>query len=89
MSAIFQAVQLRCDWCQTVSEQIPLVASGIIAEDTLPEGWTSIGYGSLWSRVTLQDAMGGPIGHLCPACSARPAGELLTWAGKLPEKKAS
>ena len=90
MTARLQAVQWVCDWCQAASEQVPLAPSGVIVESKLPDGWTGIGYGALRNNllfgIRLNDAFGTDVQHLCPSCSARPVGELLTWIGRIPEK---
>lgn len=87
MSAIINGVQFRCDWCGIYSEERILAASGIIVETSLPDDWTSVGYGSVGIEPTrsiqLQDAFGNRISNLCPACSARPVGDLLTHLGQL------
>lgn len=93
MSAHISTAQFRCDWCGIYSAERILAPSGVIVETPLPDGWTAIGYGAAQYQperwVELRDAYGAHIQHLCPACSARTAGDLITHLGSLPKKEAA
>jgi hypothetical protein len=86
MSIRLNGLQFTCDWCTTISEERPLAPSGVYADTPLPDGWTSTGYGSARNdasaNVHLKDMWGTAVSHLCPACSAKPVGEFLTWLGR-------
>jgi hypothetical protein len=90
VSVTVNALQFTCDWCKAVSEERPLAPAGRYVDIPLPGGWSGAGYGTAsnlaYYNVHLKDVYGSNVNHLCPACSARPVGELLTWLGREPEK---
>jgi len=68
--------RMHCDACGAQADVAGEFAQDRIwLDEPVPEGWTALG--TFRPSVQFTDFYGGPISHLCDACSALPVGALV------------